>query len=182
MRLCEPWNKPVPTSFGQRSAQKNLRVRMLSLHLSIDKVNSPMLPFRVLVRHPTRSFPSASHAKRTPSFSITCALFSIHNFVHPLCFVKTAHSSAKAPGGGAVFSNKIFTFPLNPTESISFADPPSNPFRILFFRKQGWGWLVPPSVFSPRHRRPTGQEIIRNQRTSSSPSARRLKTTKAILS
>ena len=112
------------------------------------------LPIRA-PRHP-RAIRSATHYFATsvpricaptqendPLFSVPCALFLIRNSVYPSCFLQTAHSLPNTPGGGGGNSLKISQIPLTPMESHCFINVPSNPFRILLFRKVGTGRVAP---------------------------------------
>jgi len=101
-------------------------------------------PFSYLVTSSRR--PAGFLQKPGPFFSITYTLFSIHNFVHPLYFVSTAHSLPKTPGGGGPLYPKFLTVRITLIESHCFANARSNPFRILLFREMGGGsvsFLIP---------------------------------------
>src|SRR5271168_36283 len=134
-----------------------------------------MLPFRVITQLPARQSPPAdrsismllsgpgpvdaaadallsNRAKRDAFVSITCALFSIQNSAHPLYFVKTAHSLAKTPGGRGSH--------LSSSQAFRF---PPNPTESCSFT----GVHANPGTLAANQHR---------------PSARRPKTTKAILS
>src|SRR5271156_1767684 len=134
-----------------------------------------MLPFRVLTQLLSRPSPytdrsistppsrclsaeivthalSPNGAKRSPFFPIACTLFSIQNIVHPICFVDAAHSLAKTPGGRGSH--------LSSSQAFRF---PPNPTESCSFT----------AVNANR------ETLAANQHP---PSARRPKTTKAILS
>jgi len=121
-----------------------------------------MLQWSVITHRRAESLPvthlhglaPSTRAKRDPLFSVRCALFSIPYSAYVYSFLAPAHSLPTTPGGGGPTTFKNFTSSVTPIESNCFTIVPSNPFRILLFRKQGAG----------------------------SRAARRLKTTKAILS
>jgi hypothetical protein len=148
---------------------------------------------------------SPNRAKRDPFVSITCTLFSIHNIAHPLCFVAPAHSLAKTPGGSIGISNQISSirtvseqileFPLNPTESYSFANRVGVGCRNSLLSFVAAASTVNDHERINSSRRNTGgsaeknerpsthaNKNFRRERTHSPRSARRLKRSKAILS
>ena len=85
--------------------------------------------------------------KNDPLFSIACTLFSIRNSPYPDYFLSPAHSLPKTPGGAGTAASQFRSSRVTPMESISFANVPSNPFRMILFRKSGTGSL--PSFLSP---------------------------------
>ena len=97
--------------------------------------------------------------KHDPLFSTACALFLIRNSAYPPCFVNTAHSLSKTPGGSIGISNQFLGFSrsilLTPTESVSFrritvtsiesysfARITPKPNGILLFHHDPRGWGV----------------------------------------
>src|SRR5271165_219009 len=72
-------------------------------------------------------------------FSTPCTLFLNHNLLYPSYFLKSAHSLPKTPGGSIGISNQVLEPPLTPIKSKYFIGVPSNPFRMLLFRKRGGG-------------------------------------------
>src|SRR5271155_1408658 len=84
---------------------------------------------------------------RAPLFSIHCTLFSIHNFTHPLSFVRTAHSLPKHPGAWYPTGSPFSISGATPTESHCFAINSGKPHRITLFHRH-WGVGVPQSCFS----------------------------------
>src|SRR5271155_1154880 len=59
----------------------------------------------------------SKHEKHDPLFSITSALFSIHNSAYPHYFLPPTHSLPKTPAGGYPPSSQIATPPLTPIKS-----------------------------------------------------------------
>src|SRR5271156_1101934 len=114
--------------------------------------SKPAIPFSSSLKTPASRYhlrSSPNLQKRAPLFSIACTLFSIHNFAHPLSFVRTTHSLPKHPGVALLLPKQIrHQSPgLTPTESNCFATIPSNPHRItLFHKRRGVG--VPQLSFS----------------------------------
>src|SRR5208283_1759176 len=87
-------------------------------------------------------FPSLSNAgDRDRVFSITYTRSARHNFRYHPYSLRSAHVSAKTPGGRIGPSTPIFSIDSaslpTSTDSISYANVPSNPFRILLFHKSG---------------------------------------------
>ncbi len=113
--------------------------------------------------------------KRDPLFSTACALFLIRDFVHLFCFVASAHSLAKTPGGGGSIglSNQTPRFPVcvTQTECIRYAetgskdfgmntickDPPGAGGLSCFLRSksQKWLWARFPALSPVRAPTPT---------------------------
>src|SRR5271168_1676659 len=99
--------------------------------------------------------PCARPQKRDPLFSIACALFLIRNSVHPLYFVRPAHSLPKTPGGGvgvaSQIPNHIPTITVTPIESYSFARIAPKPNGILLFHHDPGGWgTLDSTIQNPR--------------------------------
>ena len=112
--------------------------------------NKPAIPFSSSLKTPASRYhlrSSPNLQKRAPLFSIACTLFSIHNFAHPLSFVRTTHSLPKTPGVWCPTNSPFSISGATPTESHCFATIPHNPHRITLFHKHR-GVGVPQSSFS----------------------------------
>ena len=90
-----------------------------------------------------------NHTKRDPVFSITYALFAIHNFAYPLSFVNTAHSLAETPGVGYLSVPPIPNSPATPINSICYAEISLNNRRIHKLQEQPGGVRCPNFKFNP---------------------------------
>jgi hypothetical protein len=100
-----------------------------------------------------------------PFFSTPNRLFSIPTFAYPHYFQCLTHSLPKTPRGGVSRTSPNPTSPATPTESTSSPNVPSNPFRMIFFRKSSptpslcspssLRTLWPSALKSPRSRRQT---------------------------
>src|SRR5271154_162105 len=132
---------------------------------SVKPISAPTSPLHPTTPSPpkprdlvTRSLRSCARPQnRDPLFSTACALFLIHNYPDPLCFVIAAHSLPKTPGGSIGISGQIpsevHRVPLTPTESVSSKRLTLNPIEsysftritpkpngILLFQNDAGGW------------------------------------------
>src|SRR5271154_3183725 len=114
---------------------------------SVKPISAPTSPLHPTTPSPpkprdlvTRSLRSCARPQnRDPLFSTACALFLIHNYPDPLCFVIAAHSLPKTPGGSIGISGQIpsevHRVPLTPTESVSSKRLTLNPIESYSFAR-----------------------------------------------
>src|SRR5271170_8042905 len=120
--------------------------------------NKPAIPFSSSLKTPASPYhlrSSPNLQKRAPLFSIACTLFSIHNFAHPLSFVRTTHSLPKTPGVWCPTNSPFSISGATPLESHCFTTTPSNPHRITLFRKHREVGVPQSSFSSLRTLRPS---------------------------